>query len=488
MSNLVLKSRIELANSKVLETPVVIANSTNRKGLLKSHIDYLVAFRHKSMSWRKQSCKAMLLLLDYTDAMNGAFPTPQEMFSAFSDALFEGTLDMNGDDKANLNWIPRKASTANTYIDHVTRYSEWLCDQVEDEKELLNPKRWATKHERICNLAAYHHRKNRAFLSHTFHDQNAHSKAQRTYSVQRHKAPPRNQELKRTDINVLQHLIEEGFWRYKPNFAKPEQLNLRNVLITMLMVYGGLRISEPFHIYVDDLYEDPFDPESMVVKVCNPIDGDAPDKWRKIKGNKNDNREDYLKKKYGLIPRNNSSAANYHAGFKSEAFSEFTVHWFPTSAGVLFKQLITLYLSLPIYRVPDKESKYPHPFLFKNQFGAPASEKQFRKAYENALRKLGYDPSRFAGNNPHGTRHNYASTLTELDVSPLVRKKALHHVSLESQQVYQSDAENKQIRDEFEKAGVDQRAVRKKHDPMAYGFDDVDPLGFFSGLSPMFKR
>jgi len=288
--------------------------------------------------------------------------------------------------------------------------------------------------------------------------------------------------------DVAKHLIEEGFWRYKVNLVKPEQLNLRNVLITMLLAYGGLRISEPFHIYVSDLYEDPIDPESMLVKVCNPIHANAPDDWRKIKGNISENRESYLNKRYRLLPRNMSLNASYHAGFKSNGLDEFTVAWFPLSAGVVFKKLVTIYLGQEEYRVPDKKSEYPHPFLFKNQTGAPASIAQFRRAHSNALRKLGYDPSRFAGNNPHGSRHDYASTLTELGVSKTTIKKALHHTSLDSQIAYASMADDKKMRSELSRAERGELIEKAEHDPMAHGFNDVDPLGYFSGLSPLLNN
>lgn len=484
MSNLILKSSVELTNSKRLETPVVFVGSSFGNGLLKSHLEFLVQYRRKSMTWRNQSCKAMLLLLDYTDSMGDRFQYPQQMFASFSEALFEGTIDEKGDDESELNWKPRSPSTANMYIGHVTRFSEWLFNKTGDESNLLNPMRAATKHERICNLAAYHQRKHRAFLSHTYHDDKAYKNAQFTRTLQRHKVRSKIPEAKRLKSNVATHLIEDGFWKYKPNFTKPEQLNLRNVLITMLLAYGGLRISEPFHIFVSDLYDDPIDPKSILVKVCNPVHADAPDDWCNMKGNMHDNRENFLLKKYGLLPRNKSNISSYHAGFKSDGFMEFTVQWFPTSAGILFKNLVRIYLSQEIYRVVDKN--YPHPFLFTNQNGAPASIAKYRRAHSNALRKLGYDPSRYAGNNPHGSRHNYASSLKESGVSSLATKKALHHISIESQKVYQSEMENKNLRAELMNAEQRMASNNTICDPMMNGFNDVDPLGYFSGLSKLY--
>ncbi|TMO56358.1 gamma-mobile-trio recombinase GmtY [Pseudoalteromonas phenolica] len=486
MNNIVLKSTIELTDSQKLSTPVVIVNSPVATGVLKSHVEYLVNYRNKSLSWRKQSCKAISLLLDYTDAMGKKFDSATKMFKSFADAVFEGTFDDNGDDVTGLYWEPRSPGTANVYIRHVTGFSDWLYSQVDDEKLLLNPKRWATESERICNLAAFHHRKNQAFLSHTYYSDKAYKEAKHERTVKQHKAPPKVQQAKRLKSDVARHLIEEGFWRYKPNFEKPEQLNLRNVLITMLLAYGGLRISEPFQIYVSDLHEDPIDPNSILVKVCNPTLGDAPEYWRRKTGNAYDNRKSYLRKKYALETRKESTSANYHAGYKSESFYEFTVQWFPLSAGVVFKKLVTIYLSNERYRTVNKDK--PHPFLFTNKSGAPASLAQYRKAHTNALIKLGYDPSRFAGNNPHGNRHNYASTLAELGVDPLARKKSLHHSSLESQKVYQSDVENKEIRNEFAKAeAAIQSNSQSDQNKMLCGFEDVDPRGYFSGLSPLFK-
>lgn len=49
-----------------------------------------------------------------------------------------------------------------------------------------------------------------------------------------------------------------------------ERLNLRDILITMLLHYGGLRMSEPFHLYVHDVIHDDTAPGTALVKVYHP--------------------------------------------------------------------------------------------------------------------------------------------------------------------------------------------------------------------------
>jgi len=436
-----------------------------------------------SISWKEKAALSIRLLLDYAEANENNFRTPQEMFVEFSESLFTGTIDENGEDLTRLRWKSRSVSHSNSLISHVTNFSEWLYDNTSEESELLNPLVKATPHERICNLAAYHQRKSRAFLKHTFNDLSANRKAEFVHEVKGKKNPSNNEEVKKFDGDIAIKLMSEGFWKKSVAPEAPEQLNVRNVLITMLMHYGGLRVSEPFHLFLEDVYQDPDDPDLALIKVNHPILGDAPESWRKSHpSRRNDNRQAYLKSKFGLKDRLSSTSKKYHSGWKSAGFKSFYVYWFPRSAGVIWFKLFKYYIVHQRVHSDDCNN----PFIFTNQYGHPASLSVFMTSHNKAVTKLGYKPKKSNGLTPHGHRHWYGDTLSDLGVDPLIIKKMMHHSSIESQGTYRATARDKEIRSALTK--VEQGTcldTTVRSSPLSFGFEDVDPLGLFSGSNPL---
>jgi integrase len=440
----------------------------------------------KSQSWKRKASQAILLLLDYAEAKNDQFESPQKMFRAFTDEICDGTIDDNGDDPSDLRWHPKAIKTANGLINHVSMYSDWLYSETDEKTALLNPPRLASNHERICNLAAYHNRESRAFLRHTFDRGKAIEKSLYSRSVSSRRGVKFNAEpLTYFNNDIAQELITTGFWRNSVTPEAPEQCNLRNVLITMLLHYTGLRVSEVFHIFLADISQDPQNADSVLITVNHPIYGDAPNYWRNLdESRKNHNRKDYLHQKYGLEDRLTSTKNSYHAGYKSRAFKSFYLYFFPTEAGVLWMTLWRRYLTYQ--RVSDDNN--PHPFAFTNRNGAPASLPLFLRAHANALTRLGYSPSKTNGLNVHAHRHWYGTILTKLGVDPLVIKKVMHHGDVESQQQYIAAARNQEISNVLREVwSRETNAEPNAKNQLEYGYKDVDPLGLFSGTNPVFE-
>jgi hypothetical protein len=76
--------------------------------------------------------------------------------------------------------------------------------------------------------------------------------------------------------------------------------------------------------------------------------------------------------------------------------------------------------------------------------------------------------------------------LTDNKVDPLIIKKAMHHASVESQIRYQEFSDSK-IRKELGRLETSLTFnIQRKNKPLESGFDDVDPLGWFSGQMPIF--
>ena len=149
----------------------------------------------------------------------------------------------------------------------------------------------------------------------------------------------------------------EGFTNYgnEQSLSVFEKLNIRDILITLLLNGGGLRTSEPFHLYLSDVTLDPIlyrekHIETALVRIYHPSEGTAPEDWSNTSGKvQRTHRESYLKGKFGLLPRNKVSDRTYRAGWKirkldSEKEKFITVQWFPQIYGQLFYKLWKLYL------------------------------------------------------------------------------------------------------------------------------------------------
>ncbi|NMU52549.1 site-specific integrase, partial [Vibrio parahaemolyticus] len=75
----------------------------------------------------------------------------------------------------------------------------------------------------------------------------------------------------------------------------------------------------------------------------------------------------------------------------------------------------------------------------------------FHDNYANGLKRIGLEPTKAEGLDPHGHRHNYGRRLKRAKVDPLIRKKCLHHKSLDSQIPYTGSSQQ-EVSDELTQA------------------------------------
>ncbi|CAK2466326.1 Tyr recombinase domain-containing protein [Vibrio crassostreae] len=415
------------------------------EGVLISHLRFMLEQKMRKgvkSSWIDKSIHAVRLLLDYTMVNKDCFDDPHELFKSFAERIFGGTIAESGEDTTQLRWKPRSIKTGNEIIYHVTMFSDWLYEQSDGTSSLLNPQRKASPTEMILNLAAYNHRMNNAFLKHTFSNQHKSDSVNWVRTVQRRQLPSIIDEPKKPfSEDKIFELLTEGFNRkgVSPNAPIEQRFNLANILITMLMHFGGLRNSEVFHLYIDDIipnagYEQ--------IRVYHPTQGFAPE-WYRIK-TKNPfcTRGQFLQEKYGL---NDRLTANdkYHAGWKNPVVNEegkyFAVFFFGLP-GIkeLFYRLFRIYVTQQ--RVPPLIGR-EHPFLFTNRNGDPLTMKSFKRAHQIAVKKIGISHYLNAGGSPHSHRHAYAQRLADArevcpSINEIIIQRALHHKSADSQKVY----------------------------------------------------
>lgn len=430
------------------------------EGVLMSHLRFMLEQKMQKgvqSSWIDKSIHAVRLLLDYTLVNKDCFDNPYELFKSFAERIFSGTINESGEDTTHLRWKPRSIETGNEIIYHVTRFSDWLHEQSDGTSSLLNPQRKASLSEKMLNLAAYNHRMNNAFLKHTFSNKHKSDNVGWLRTVQRRQLPAIIDEPKKPfPEDKIFDLLTKGFSRkwVLPNAPIEQRFNLANILITMLMHFGGLRNSEVFHLYVDDIIPNAGFEQ---IRVYHPTQGLAPE-WYRIKTKQPYcMRSQFLQEKYGLKDRQTAND-KYHAGWKNPVVSNdgkyFVVFLYgPPGIRELIYRLFRIYITQQrIKPLIGRE----HPFLFTNRNGDPLTIKNFIRAHQIAVKKIGMTHYLNTGGSRHSHRHAYAQRLTDArEVCPSIDEniiqRALHHKSADSQKVY-TEPDIKKVEKSLEKA------------------------------------
>ncbi|MCG3643988.1 gamma-mobile-trio recombinase GmtY [Pseudomonas putida] len=407
------------ATQRSVVLPVIITD----QGALEQPIRYLYLRRRKSRSWQDDAVFALQLLVDFTAVNQSYYGKPQDLFTEFSNALYTGTIQGRFD-PSGLYWDPRP-NDAKKIIRHITRFTDWLSKVNNDCSLQLNPWREATGYEQYLNWAAHSHRKHNAFLSHLFVDRseihNSREVRAENFPIDSHTA------LKAFPEEKLGELLLNGFRRVRRDGRGI--INLGNVLITILMHYGSLRLSEALSLWCDDVT---IENGEVVVRIYHPEFGLAPDG--------KSTRAAYLQRRYGLVPRNQLVKAidPLYLGWKRPVITDiyrkcFEVYFFPHVAAIHFVRLWREYHH--IQRVKPQPG-FEHPYAFTNQYGQPYSHRMFRKAHKLAVERVGLAHGKIRGTTPHGHRHAFGQRMAGAGASKLKIKTAMHHAALSSSDPY----------------------------------------------------
>jgi site-specific recombinase XerD len=398
--------------------PVIVTNN----GVLDQFARYIHLNRLRSRSWQDSVTYAVQLLLEFMEANQSYFDAPRALFSAFSTALFTGTIE-RFNDPSGLWWQPRQPEDASKLIGHITLFSDWLSVVNENSNLQLNPWKQATRHEQRLNWAAYSHHRDNAFLSHLWRETTTeYSRLNRASTLPIDRQTP----VKTFPDENLELLLEDGFRRRARDTLG--STDLRNVLVTYLMHYGGLRLSEALSLWSDDVG---IEAGEVIVRVFHPRYGRADD------GTK---RSVILQQRYGLQPRNTLVKATdpLFLGWKNCLLTDphrrcFEVFFYPHDTGIVFAELWRDYHLKQRVKPIGGDN---HPYAFTTKYGQPYSHRMFRKAHKLAIERIGLKCAKLQGTTPHGHRHAYGQRLAEGGANPLLIKNAMHHASIKSSQIY----------------------------------------------------
>lgn len=408
-------------------------------------IEYIIEVgRARAPAWQRHTAAAVGLFVDFlvANAASSHEQTNPRVFALFAEALVGGTLDLSGQDPSDLFWEPKTISRAKRILGTVTAFSDWLENRYGTVP--LNPTRQASVAERIAYWRRLDKRKPHALLGYATYRSDHRVRAQqaRTVDLPRKTATAIRREVRAFPSKRIWDLLHTGFAvrGAQRSAGIHEQLSLKHVLITILLHGGGLRVSEPFHLYVSDVRIDPENPCNALVRLYHPEQGAAPADYVDLLSGRRviADREEYLRVRWRMKPRT-LSEGRYKAGWKDlhlldERQKYALVHWFAPAWGELFLAFFKAYI------IHCRPRHCRHPFLFvshKPSFaGDPYTVHSYRQAHAVAVRRIGLVPAKSLGTTPHGHRHAYGRRLARANVDELTIQRVMHHRSRASQGVY----------------------------------------------------
>ena len=456
------------------------------QGELSSVTDYVLKLEADGVSASviKGFLQAVSLLLAYMEANKDLFSDPKMLFQTFAKRLYSGTIGEDGLDPSGLYWVPSSTGNVNKHIYRLTAFTDWLAKKQGSEP--MNPLRDATPHEQRLNYAAWFRKNQNDFLGHI--EDKSINKTIRKARTLKGRTP-----LTKTEDDAISFPEKhwETFFKEGMGGAKDPRVALRDKLVLLLMHGGGLRESEALTLWVTDVFEDPYNPDNAIVRIYNEIDGKAPNGWRSHSGTQT--REAYLKEEYARIPRIRMMGTQ-RIGWKNKLSDNkdnyIQVQWFPTDYSKVF---MLLWKNYQKYRA-SVECHHPYAFIsyHHSAFGEPYTLNAFHSSYAAGLKRIGLEPSKAQGLDPHGHRHNYGRRLESSGLNPLVIRRCMHHKSLESQTVYTGKSQQ-EISDELTNATLQLANPASKVKSLdwktlvEHGFEDIDPQGYFTGKHPKLR-
>lgn len=393
--------------------------------------------RGHSASWFEKAAHYIGRFYDYYRATHGdAALSPDSANKLISDCIsaFEhGTVQPDGTDLTGLRWNPWSPSKVSHAVSVLREFCRALADLWGDENP-LSSSRFAQA--AMTSFA----REQKKFHSKLFHLA-ARDKTYRTiksFREARGSIVGRAGTAKTFPKSLIGPLLFQGCERARvaTDFGHPlaNKFNLPLMMAILLLAGGGLRKSEIFQLFADDV-------RAKEIRLYDPVLGRIEWREKRTGERRTGQRAEYLADRFGRVPRNKLPRGHgQHAGWKSMLYDYAEPHFYSVVQWINGSQKSLFYHLFRIYRDHVLPTGLDHPYLFVSmshgEFGRPWTVGAFNDAFNEALRRIGEEPDAERGLNPHGLRHLYGQTLVDMGMKPLVIQHAMHHKSIESQVGY----------------------------------------------------
>ncbi len=467
-NHVIVKQRISMANN-VAVIPVLYLLVNGKVKRVESLVDYFLDNLGRSEQWMRYRARALGYFYDYCSSLQtGSTSRSHPLFHkrlvrGFLISMLTGTVNAKtGLDKLQLYW-------PSTGIDIVKRICSSLNDIVDYcqanglvENNLLKTSGYAiptSEQTALSFLYVASRIKAKSFLSHIINvDSLARKISQgkgREFNLHQSKisydlAPKRFPE------DLIGPLFKYGFVKNENGQTLEEREDIPAKMCCLLWIFGGLRKSEPLHLWVNDIVH--VDGYGLKVIQRHPSDSKT-----HIIG-ENMTRQEYLKR-IGRLPRNQESSKSQRASWKNLALDrsgQAYVYFLHSNAEKLFIEMYNYYLTkVRPNKIAElkRQGKPEHPFLFvssgvdrnsgKSYVGEPLSVKSLDESFSSALDrvevKLGIKIPRGRENNtnPHAGRHFYIGSLKDAGVDPKVVQRTVKHGNVTSQDAYDAPTEER---------------------------------------------
>ncbi len=361
-----------------------------------------------------------------------------EALKAFAEDLLWGTVcnkDGEVSDPTGLWWRSTSIANVNQALRRITQFSDWYADKYGTVP--LNPERpLATAAEQIRYWAAWGHRKRMSLLGHLKSAKHDGNKARWVREVKGIGKPLVGlNDAKAFPEELIDPLLTKAFL-VNPHARKlHERYNLRDLAITALCLFGGLRISEAMHLWATDIPSAPEDPMDEPLWISHPSQGYVRHLDERTHNIVRMKRADYLQRICGKRPLT-EEIGRKRAGWKSallhdKARNAFRVFWLDPVGAELFYACWAGYLK-------TRPLVLRTPWAWLTKEGDPVGVASFEESWSVAMRRIGVTPNKIAGTTPHGLRHRYGRWFNDLPLNDEFKQKlaqiCLHH-QIESPQV-----------------------------------------------------
>lgn len=426
------------------EVPVLMTHDGPADVLL----EYLIAcWDTRSPNWMVKVTGSVRLFLEHLDSHRN-YSDEQGIFQNFRQRLLTGTVSATtGVDPTGLWWSARGPKKTNRAIRHLTDFFNWWAKKNPGKRNPASSWKGSSHDLRLAE-AAYKYRRNKAFLGHTWStfEETSRLPGNQATTGKWHKEPAVERE---NPAAFPEHRILDLVLK---GFRVGRRYNYRDALITLLLNGAGFRESEPFHLYLWDVTEDPENKGQALVLIHHPAWGNAPadPRWVDASGRqRRGKRVEYLAERFGLAPRDwgfSKAAAGWKGGMHETIFGGYykQAYWFVPELGQLFWSLWNQYAEQVLRIDPSRRE---HPYAFMNVLAEPRGDfykmGKFEESHAAAVRRIGLECSRHLGTNIHGHRHAYAQRLGKAGIPKEMIRRFMHHTSLESQDVY-TEADRKE--------------------------------------------
>ena len=423
--------------------PVIVMLSAEKMNVLEPLLFYFVSRHHeRSHSWMIKLCQIVGQLIDYIDA-NVQILKPTDLFRGFVNSLYNGTFDATEQDPSLLCWFPSNAKTVNPKLHMLEEFSDWMVRENYVPSS-LNPWTDATTLEQRFNWIAWYRQNHFSFLGHLRLTPKQSANLAHARSIKLRRQPlGKASAAKAFPKEFEAAFFRDGFVKHGKADEQDilEKYDWRGICISLLLVYGARRLSEPFQLWTGDVMENPTRPGEALVRIYHPVEGQAPEKPQ-VNGRRAANRQAYLQIFHPRYAPRTLSHGNYHAGFKGRAFTDekaqfLHVHWLPSDMAEAFLYAYHNYMEQRARLGIDSTR---HPFAFVSHIGKHKGEPYtigaFSAAWKRAVIRIGLPHAKLHGTTPHGGRHSVGIRANKAGVNRYDAQEMFGHSTLESQDVY----------------------------------------------------